>query len=109
MSSAIEQTIKALTEFESALDSAKAEAAEAKRRAMKDAVDWAEAARSAAIAEATEIAARRAAKAREDAEAEARKIGEKAESELEAVEGSISRRTTAAAELAARRLLGETR
>ena len=36
LTSAIEQTVKALVEFESALDSAKAEATGAKRRTMKD-------------------------------------------------------------------------
>jgi len=107
MNSAIEQTVKALTEFEAALDRAKAEATEADRRATKDAIDWAEAAKSSAIAEATEIAARRVTQARAEAEAEAVKIRAKAESELAAFEGSLSRRRTAAAELAARRLLGE--
>jgi vacuolar-type H+-ATPase subunit H len=109
MSSAIEQTVKALVEFESALDRAKAEAAEAKKRAMKDAMDWAEAARSTAIAEATEIAARRVAGARADAEAEATEIREEATSKLKEFEGLISGHITAAADLAARRLLGESK
>jgi len=109
MSSAIEQTVKALVEFESALDRAKAEAVEAKKRAMKDAIDWAEAARSTAIAEATEIAARRVAGARADAEAEATKIREEATSALKEFEGLISGHRTAAADLAARRLLGESK
>ena len=107
MSSAIEQTVKALVEFESALDKAKAEAAEARKRAMKDALDWAEAARSTAVAKATEIAARRVAEAKAEAEAEAKRIRERAESELEAFESSISQRRVAAAEFATTRLLGE--
>jgi vacuolar-type H+-ATPase subunit H len=109
MPSAIEQTVKALVEFESALDRAKAEVSEAKRRTMKDALDWAEAARASAIAEATEIAARRLTEARSEAEEEARKIREKGESELREFEGSISRHREEAAQLAASRLLGESK
>jgi len=107
LSTAIEETVKALVEFESEIDRAKAEAAESKRKATKDALDWAEAARASAISKATEIANRRVAEAREGAEAEARTIREKGESELRAFEGSISKRRSKAAELAAARLLGE--
>jgi len=107
--SAIEQTVKALVEFESALDAAKAELSEAKRRAMKDALDWAEAARTSAVAEATEIAARRVAQAKAEAEAQARSIKEEGESEMKAFEISISRHKAEAAEFAASRLLGESK
>jgi len=107
--SAIEQTVKALVEFESSLDAAKAEVSEAKRRAMKDALDWAEEARSSAIAQATEIAARRVAEARAEAEAQAKSIKEEGESELEAFEVSISRHKAEAAEFAASKLLGESK
>ena len=106
MPSAIEQTVKALVEFESALDSAKAEVSEAKRRATKDASDWAEAARSSAIAEATEIAAQRLREAKAEAEAEAKRIREKGDSELKEFERSISQHRAEAAEFAASRLLG---
>ena len=109
MPSAIEQTVKALVEFESALDAAKAEVSEAKRRAMKDALDWAEDARRSAIAQATEIAARRVAEAKSEAEAQAKRIREEGESELKAFEFSISRHKTEAAEFAASRLLGESK
>jgi len=109
MSSAIEQTVKALVEFESALDRAKAEVSESKRRVTKDASDWAEAARNSAIAEANEIAARKLTEARAAAEGEAKKIREKGESELKAFESSISRHRAEAAELAASRLLGESK
>jgi F0F1-type ATP synthase membrane subunit b/b' len=107
MTSAIEQTVKALVEFESALEKAKAEASEVKRRAMKDAMDWAEAARASVIAQATEIAARRVTEAKAEAEAEAGKIREKGESDLKAFEDSISRHRARAADIAASRLLGE--
>jgi len=106
LTSAIEQTVKALVEFESALDSAKAEATGAKRRTMKDASDWAEAARSSAVAAATEIAARRLTEARAEAEAEAKKIREEGDSVLQEFEHSISQHRTKAAEFAAARLLG---
>ena len=109
MPSTIEQTVKALVEFESALDAAKAEVLEAKRRAMKDALDWAEAARSSAIAQATEIATRRVAEAKAEAEAQAKSIREGGESELKAFEVSISRHENEAAEFAASRLLGESK
>ncbi|HYA56629.1 MAG TPA: hypothetical protein VED22_07535 [Nitrososphaerales archaeon] len=109
MPSAIEQTVKALVEFESALDAAKVEVSEAKRRAMKDASDWAEAAGSSAIAQATDIAARRVAEAKAEAEAQAKGIREEGESELKEFEVSISRHEGEAAEFAASRLLGESR
>jgi len=109
MTAAVEQTVKALVEFESALEMAKAEASEVKRRAMKDAMDWAEAARAIVIAEATELAARRVAEAKAKAEAEAGKIRETGESDLNVFEGSISRHLAKAAEAVALRLLGESK
>jgi vacuolar-type H+-ATPase subunit H len=107
MSSAIEDTVKALVEFESELDTAKAEVLEAKRRTMKDAADWAEAAKAAAISKAQEMASRRLSAAREDAEAEAEKIKKKGDADLKSLESSISRHKPKAAELVASRLLGE--
>ncbi|HXW94630.1 MAG TPA: hypothetical protein VEJ19_02845 [Nitrososphaerales archaeon] len=107
MPSAIEQTVQALVEFESALDEAKAELLEAKKRAMKDGLDWADAARNSAIADATEIAAQRVAAAKAEAEAQAKTIKERGESELKAFEVSISRHKVEAAEFAASKLLGE--
>jgi len=108
MSAAIEATVKALVEFESELEKAKAEASEAKRRAAKDAADWAEAAKASAISKAQEIGARRVADAKAEAEAEAQRIREKGTSDLMAFESSISRHRSKAAELVASRLLGET-
>ena len=107
MSSSIEVTVKDLVEFESELDAAKAEVSEAKKRTMKDAVDWAEAAKASAISKAQEIASKTVAKAREDAEAEAAKIRKNGDSELRAFEISISEHKSKAAELVASRLLGE--
>lgn len=107
MTSAIEDTVKVLIEFESELDRAKVEATEAKRRTSKEAADWAEAAKNEAISKAQEIAIQRVAAARRDAESEAARIRKKGESDLEAFESSISKRRSEAAELVASRLLGE--
>ncbi|HEV2226353.1 MAG TPA: hypothetical protein VGR56_06060 [Nitrososphaerales archaeon] len=107
MSSAIEETVKALVEFESGLDSAKAEVSEAKTRTMKEAADWAAAAKASAISKAQEIASRTVAKARENAETEAEKIRKKGESDLKAFENSIMENKSKAADLVASRLLGE--
>lgn len=109
MSSAIETTVKALVQFESELDKAKAEVSEAKRRTMKEAIDWAEAAKASAISKAQEIASRRLAKAKEEAEAEAETIRKKGESDLKGFESSISKHRSKAAEMVATRLLGETK
>jgi len=109
LSSAIEQTVKALVEFESALDAAKVEAMESKRRTVKDALDWAEAARSSAIAKATEIASRRVAEAKAKAEAQADNIRAEGASGLKAFEVSISQHKVEAAEFAASRLMGESK
>jgi vacuolar-type H+-ATPase subunit H len=107
MSSAIEQTVKALVEFEARLESAKAELLESGRRATKEAVEWAEAAKAAAVSRAQEIAARNMARAREEAESDARRIRDRGESDLKAFEVSISKNRARASELVASRLLGE--
>ena len=107
MSSVIEETVKALVEFESELDKAKADVADAKRGAMKDASGWAESAKSVAISKAQEMAAQRVAMAKEEAEAEAGKIRKKGEADLEEFERSISRMKSKASDLVRARLLGE--
>jgi len=107
MSSAIEETVKALVEFEAELDSAKAEVLEVKRKTMKDATDWAEGARASAISRAQEIASARVARAKQEAEADARRIKEKGESDLRAFESSMSRNKSKATEVVKSRLLGE--
>jgi vacuolar-type H+-ATPase subunit H len=107
MSPAIEATVKALVQFESELDGAKAEVLEANRKTMQNALDWAEAAKSSALSKAQEIASQRVAKAKEDAEGEASRIRKKGESDLEAFEVSISKNMSRAVELVAARLLGE--
>jgi vacuolar-type H+-ATPase subunit H len=107
MTSAIEETVKALVEFESELETAKAEVSETKRRAMKDAADWAEAAKTSAVSKAEEIASRGVARAKEEAEAEADRIRKVGASDLRAFESLISGHKSKAAELVASRLMGE--
>jgi vacuolar-type H+-ATPase subunit H len=107
MSHVVEETVKALVEFEAALDGVRAESTEAKKRMIKDSAEWAASAKSNAIARAQEIAARRLAEARKEAEAEAVSIGKKGDAEMKKFEESISRRKKEAAELVTKRLLGE--
>jgi vacuolar-type H+-ATPase subunit H len=109
MTSTIEETVKALVQFESELDRARADVSEAKRRTTNDASAWAEAAKSSAISRAQDIASRRVAQAKEEAEAEAKEIREKGEADLRAFEASISKYRLRAAVLAASRLLGESK
>jgi vacuolar-type H+-ATPase subunit H len=108
MSKAIEETLKALAEFESQLDSAKAGASEAKRQMVKEAGELAEKARAAAIAEAQRIVQEMVSKARMEAEAKAESIRNDGLSALKAFEGALSKHKPEAAELATRLLLGET-
>jgi vacuolar-type H+-ATPase subunit H len=107
MSSSIESTVKALVEFESELDRAKAELSDSSRRAMKDAADWADAARVTAISKAQSIASQRVETARAEAQAEADKIRKRGESDLKNFESSITKKRSKAAELVASWLLGE--
>ena len=109
MSAAIEQTVKALVEFEAQLDSAKATLTDARKRATKDAATWSEAAKATAISKAQQIASRNVAAAREEAEAEADKIRKKGEADLRLFESSIAKNKGKASELVASRLLGESR
>ena len=107
MSAAIEQTVKALVEFEAQLDAAKAELVEAGKRANRDVAEWAETAKAEAISKAQEIASQNVAKAREQAESEAESIRRKGGADLKAFEGSIAKNRERATELVAARLLGE--
>ena len=106
MSASIEATLKALVEFESELDKAKVESADAKRKATKDALDWAEGAKSTAVSKAQQIASQRVTEAKAEAESEAAKIRERGSASLKAFEVSISEHRTEAAKMVASRLLG---
>lgn len=107
MSNVIEETLKALTEFESQLDSARADASEARRRMVKNAAEWAESAKAKAIASAHQIASETVSKAKEEAKKEAESIRKNEQAALKSFEGSMSKRKSEAAELVADRLLGE--
>jgi vacuolar-type H+-ATPase subunit H len=107
MSTAIEETLKALTEFESRLDGARAEASEAKRQMLKLAAEWAETAKGAAIAEAQRIASDAITKAKKEAEKEAESIAKKGQVAVKRFEESLSKQRSKASELVARTLLGE--
>jgi hypothetical protein len=107
MSAAIEQTVKALVEFEAQLDGAKAELVEEGKKAAKEAAEWVEAAKATAISRAQEIAARNVAQAKEQAESEAESIRKKGDADLRAFENSIAKNRARATEMVAARLLGE--
>ena len=107
MSSAIEQTVKALVEFEAKLDLAKTELFEAGKRAAKEAADWSETAKASAVSRAQEIASQKVAGARQEAQSEADRIRKKGDADLKAFENSIAKNRGRAAELVAARLLGE--
>ena len=108
MPETIADTVKALTDFEAELDRVKASAADAKKKIVKDAGDWAEAAKAEAIAEAQRIAAQRLSEAKSVAEAEAAEIRSKGQASARRFADSIARNKKAASELVLKRLLGET-
>jgi len=107
MSTAIEETLKALTEFEAQLDSAKAEASEAKRQMLRMAAEWAEAAKGAAVAEAQKIVSEALAKAKKEAEKEAESIAKKGDVAVERFKKALATQRPKAVELVEETLLGE--
>ncbi|QQG48102.1 MAG: hypothetical protein HY247_04910 [archaeon] len=109
MSSAVQDTIKALVEFEAELDGAKSAATEASRRLLKDAEEWATSAKSSSLSNAQEKASGRLAKARAEAEKDADRIRAKGAEDLKAFEGSISRRKSKAADHVVSRLMGSSK
>ncbi len=106
MSSAIESTIKALVEFESELDRAKADAMDAKKKLVKEATDWAASAKTKAIAEAQRMASDHVAKARAEAEAEAAAIKKNGAKSLKDFEENIGEHKSKAVEKVTTMLLG---
>jgi vacuolar-type H+-ATPase subunit H len=108
MSGVIEESLKALSEFESALDRAKAEATETKRRMIKDATDWAESAKEKAIERAKAVASETLSKARSEAESQAQKIKLDGQRSLKGFETSLSKNMKEGTELVLKLLLGET-
>ncbi|HYC26650.1 MAG TPA: hypothetical protein VEB67_01350 [Nitrososphaerales archaeon] len=106
MSSSIEQTVKALVDFESELDRVKADASDAKRKMLKDSGDWAASAREAAMSKAQDIASSRMSKAKEEAEEEAEAIKKKGDASMKAFETSISKNRAKAAGHVVKMLMG---
>ncbi len=107
MSSVIEDAVKSLVEFESALDVAKSEASDAKKRILKSADEWAESAKAAAISKAQQISSDRIARAKADVEVEAIAIRMKGDASLHTFEASISKHKGDAVNLVVAALLGE--
>lgn len=107
MVSVIEDTVKALIEFESELDRVKAESADARKKMLIDASDWSASSRSSAVAKAQELAAATVSKATEEAEMQANEIRTKGEASLKSFETALSKHRTKAAHLVVARLLGE--
>lgn len=107
MGSEIEETVKALTEFESELDIAKATASESRRRILNEAAEWAESARAQALSKAQQLASELVSKARSEAEGDAAEIRERGARSLRTFEASISKKKGKAVERAVALLLGE--
>ncbi len=107
MSKVIEETVKVLTEFESQLDSAKADASEARKRIVKNAGEWAQSAKASALARAEEKATNSVSQARKAAQIEADEIKKKGQAGLKKYEETMQKHMGEAAELVVSRLLGE--
>ena len=106
MTQAIEDTIKALKEFEEDLNTVKAVAADATKKLVKNAADWAESARRDAISEAQKAADLTVTAARAEGEREVESIRNASQASLEALRGVIMGNKEKAVALAVKRLLG---
>ena len=107
MTQAIEEALKALSEFESELDRIKNETVEAKQKLLKLAVEKAESSKSQAIATAQRAAEAELSAARETANKEADNIRRKGQASTERFKSTISKRSEDAVEAVLKTLLGE--
>ena len=107
MSKVIEETIKALTEFEAHLDVAMTEATEARKKLVKNAAELGDASRSKAVDAARKIASEKIEEARAEAEREAAEIKRKGQASLKKHEESMSKHKAEAVALVEKHLLGE--
>ena len=107
MASAIQDTIKALVEFESELGQAKSDATETARMLVKNADEWTETAKASALAKAQKIASATLDEARSAAENDAESIRKKGATSLRSFESLIQGRKTRAVKLVVSQLLGE--
>lgn len=106
MSQVIEDAVKALAQFESALDQIREEAVDREKRLAKDAADLSDQAKAEALDKAGQMAGGRLSAARTEAEQEAAAIRLKGEEALKSFEEAISMKKAAAAGMVAAKLLG---
>lgn len=106
MTQAIEETIKALKEFELDLDKVKAEAADAKTKLLKDAGDWADAVKREDLQGAQRVAELRLEAARAEGEREVESIKRAAQASLQSLKETLANHKTEAVELVVKKLLG---
>jgi len=106
MTQAIEDTIKALKEFELELDRVKVGVADAKKKLVKDAGEWADGAKNGAILEAQKAAELKLAAARAEGQREVEVIRKASDASLAALRETIARHKGEAVELVVKRLLG---
>jgi vacuolar-type H+-ATPase subunit H len=106
LSKAIEDTIKTLTEFESELHGVTMEAVESKKRLIKSAGEWAEAAGIETLDKAQKQAEQKLAEARLEAEKEVESIRGTGQASLQNLRETIARHEEEAVHLTMKRLLG---
>ncbi len=107
MTQAIEEALKALSEFESELDRIKSETVEAKQKLLRLAFDEAEASKNLAIASAQRSSEAELAAAREAADKEASIILRKGHASTESFKKMILERKDAAVKAVLETLSGE--
>ena len=107
MSQTIEDTVRALTDFEADLEAAKKEAEDAAKRLAKGTSEWTDAAKKASLEKAQTRADQVVAEAKRGAEEQAEAIKKAGRSDLSKFEQSLSKRKGKAVEVATARLLGE--
>jgi vacuolar-type H+-ATPase subunit H len=106
MTEAIEETIRALTEFEAELEKLKTGAVETKKAMIKNAGAWAETAKAVAIGQAQQVANQRLSTARTEAEEEIESIRSASQKSLKDLTESIADHKQEAVQLVVKRLLG---
>lgn len=106
MAQIIEETVKALTEFESRLDQIHSDALEREKRLAKEAADLSYTAKAEAMAKAKQVADQTVDAASAEAEKAASAVREKGMESLQSFEASISKKKGSAASMVVAKLLG---
>jgi vacuolar-type H+-ATPase subunit H len=106
MAQAIEDTIKALTEFEAELDKVKTDGAEARKNLLKGVAEWAETAKNEAVTEARRTADQTISGARAEAQKGAESIRETGKNSLVSLKETMNSHRDEAVQLVKKRLLG---